>query len=71
MVLGQSPGTLATHRSSSLSFTYLNTQDPEASLYMLDAESEGQIGYLLQAALANALPGYDVVTLLTQAWGVG
>ena len=33
---------------------------------MLDAESEGQIGYILETQLANTLPGLEVVTLLTQ-----
>ena len=42
-------------------------QDPGSGLDVLDAESEGQIGYILETQLANALPGTDVVTLLTQA----
>jgi carbamate kinase len=33
---------------------------------VLDAESEGMIGYLLDQALANELPDRDVATLLTQ-----
>ncbi len=36
------------------------------SLDVLDAESEGQIGYLLEQALRNALPRREVATLLTQ-----
>jgi carbamate kinase len=35
-------------------------------LDVLDAESEGMIGYVLEQELANALPGRDVVTLLTR-----
>lgn len=35
-------------------------------LDVLDAESEGMIGYLLEAALAGALPGREIATLLTQ-----
>ena len=35
-------------------------------LDVLGAESEGMIGYLLEQALANALPDRDVATLLTQ-----
>jgi carbamate kinase len=35
-------------------------------LDVLDAESEGMIGYLLDRHLANNLPGRDVATLLTQ-----
>ncbi len=35
-------------------------------LDVLGAESEGMVGYLLEQALANELPGRDVVTLLTQ-----
>ena len=35
-------------------------------LDVLDAESEGMIGYLLDQHLANNLPGRDVATLLTQ-----
>src|SRR3990172_9269887 len=33
---------------------------------LLDAESQGQIGYLLQQALSNELPQRSIVTLLTQ-----
>lgn len=33
---------------------------------VLDAESQGMIGYLLQQALSNYLPAHSVVTLLTQ-----
>ena len=35
-------------------------------LDVLDAESEGMIGYLLDRHLANNLPGRDIATLLTQ-----
>jgi carbamate kinase len=35
-------------------------------LDVLDAESEGMIGYLLEQELANELPGREVVTLLTR-----
>ena len=35
-------------------------------LDVLDAESEGMIGYLLDQELVNACPGLDVATLLTQ-----
>jgi carbamate kinase len=35
-------------------------------LDVLDAESEGMIGYLIEQALANALPDERVATLLTQ-----
>jgi carbamate kinase len=35
-------------------------------LDLLGAESEGMIGYLVSIALANALPGHEIVTLLTQ-----
>ncbi len=35
-------------------------------LDLLGAESEGMIGYLLDLALANALPGRDIATLLSQ-----
>jgi carbamate kinase len=35
-------------------------------LDLLGAESEGMIGYLLDLALANALPDRDIATLLTQ-----
>ena len=34
-------------------------------LDVLDAESEGMIGYVLEQALSNAMPDRDVVTLLT------
>lgn len=33
---------------------------------MLGAESQGQIGYLLEKAIAAELPGHDVACLLTQ-----
>lgn len=36
-------------------------------LDLLGAESEGLIGYMLELALANALPDRDIVTLLTRA----
>jgi len=35
-------------------------------LDVLGAESEGMIGYLLESELANALPGREIATLLTQ-----
>lgn len=35
-------------------------------LDVLDAESEGLIGYLIEQELGNVLPGRDVATLLTQ-----
>jgi len=35
-------------------------------LDVLGAESEGMIGYMLEAALAGALPGREIATLLTQ-----
>ena len=35
-------------------------------LDILGAESEGMIGYLLEQAIANALPGREIATLLTQ-----
>jgi carbamate kinase len=35
-------------------------------LDLLDAESEGMIGYLIEQALRNHLPGREVVALLTQ-----
>ncbi len=34
-------------------------------LDILDAESEGMIGYLLEQALANELPDRDIATLIT------
>jgi carbamate kinase len=37
-----------------------------ATLDVLDAESEGVIGYLLERELRSALPGRDVAVLLTQ-----
>lgn len=39
---------------------------PPYPLDVLDAESEGMIGYLLGQALGNALPSRSVATLLTQ-----
>ena len=44
----------------------LALQAPDDSLDVLGAESEGQIGYLLEQGLANALPDKPVATLLTQ-----
>lgn len=35
-------------------------------LDMLDAETEGMLGYLIELELRNALPGRDIVTLLSQ-----
>jgi carbamate kinase len=39
---------------------------PPYPLDVLDAESEGMIGYLIEQELRNRLPGRQVVTLLTQ-----
>lgn len=39
---------------------------PVIPLDVLDAESEGMIGYLLEQELRNALPGREVAALLTQ-----
>ncbi|CAL8467155.1 g6691 [Coccomyxa elongata] len=39
---------------------------PEELLDVLGAESEGQIGYLLECELSNALPDAEVVSMLTQ-----
>ncbi len=39
---------------------------PPYPLDVLGAESEGMIGYMLETALRNALPGRDAVTVLTQ-----
>ena len=39
---------------------------PPPPLDVLGAESEGQVGYLLEQALRNALPGRAVATVLTQ-----
>lgn len=45
----------------------LALQDPGTTLDVLDAETEGQLGYLLEMELANALgPEQQVVALLTQ-----
>lgn len=45
----------------------LAQMDAESGLDVLDAETEGQIGYLLELELANALgTGTDVCALLTQ-----
>ena len=41
----------------------LQSPDP---LDMLSAETEGMIGYMIESALRNALPGRDVAGLLTQ-----
>jgi carbamate kinase len=41
----------------------LHSADP---LDVLGAESEGMIGYLIEQEIANALPGREVATLLTQ-----
>ena len=38
----------------------------EVPLDMLDAQVEGMLGYLIEQELRNALPGRDVVTLLSQ-----
>lgn len=45
------------------------TAYPEVSPYpldVLDAESEGMIGYLLEQAIASEAPGADIAVLLTQ-----
>jgi carbamate kinase len=39
---------------------------PAAPLDVLGAESEGQIGYLIEQALRAALPGREIATLLTE-----
>jgi carbamate kinase len=39
---------------------------PSFPFDVLDAESEGMIGYLLDQAIGNRLPDHDVATLLTQ-----
>jgi carbamate kinase len=39
---------------------------PPYPLDVLGAESEGMIGYMIDLALANALPGRDIATLLTE-----
>lgn len=41
----------------------LQSADP---LYMLSAETEGTIGYMIETALRNELPGREMVGLLTQ-----
>jgi carbamate kinase len=42
------------------------TQRPAYPLDIERAESEGMIGYMLDQAIANAMPGRDVATLITQ-----
>ncbi len=44
----------------------LALQAPDDTLDILGAETEGQIGYLLEQGLANALPNRPVAALLTQ-----
>ena len=48
------------------------TQAPDAPLDVLGAESEGQIGYLLETALSEALPDSEVSSLpalrLSTSW---
>ncbi|PRW18388.1 carbamate kinase [Chlorella sorokiniana] len=44
----------------------LALQDPQARLEVLDAETEGQLGYILELELNNALRGREVAALLTQ-----
>lgn len=40
---------------------------PEAKLDVLDAQTEGSIGYIIEVELSNALQGEgEVVTMLTQ-----
>lgn len=45
---------------------FTRVQAPEMELDVLGAESEGQIGYLLERELSGKLPGSQVVALLTQ-----
>ena len=45
---------------------FLAATDRAARLDVLDAESEGMIGYPLLRSLGNALPGREVVALLTR-----
>lgn len=40
----------------------------QARLEVLDAETEGQLGYILELELNNALRGREVAALLTQVW---
>lgn len=42
------------------------TPCPQARLEVLDAETEGQLGYILELELNNALRGREVAALLTQ-----
>lgn len=51
----------------------LALQDPTARLEVLDAETEGQLGFILELELANALrgSGREVAALLTQASSSG
>ncbi len=45
---------------------FLAGTDPAASLDVLDAETEGLVGYLLVRALGDALPGREIVGVLTR-----
>lgn len=45
---------------------FLAATDPGSALDVLDAETEGMIGYLLVRALGNALPDREVVGVLTR-----
>ncbi|PSC72748.1 carbamate kinase [Micractinium conductrix] len=44
----------------------LALQEPSARLEVLDAETEGQLGFILELELGNALPQQQVAALLTQ-----
>jgi len=39
----------------------------QARLEVLDAETEGQLGFILELELANAMPQSEVAAVLTQA----
>jgi carbamate kinase len=45
---------------------FLAETDPAALLDVLDAETEGMVGYLLVRALGDALPGREIVGVLTR-----
>ena len=49
-----------------LALAAAESERPSFPLDVLGAESEGMIGYLIEQALANRLPGREVCTLLTQ-----
>ena len=50
-------------------FTFMSLPAPpaQARLEVLDAETEGQLGFILELELGNALPQQQVAALLTQA----